>query len=66
MLEERQWDELIDGIADRFDQGINLLSTRNVSERAYYEYKKCKTICRVIRMIVLIACAVIIYFHLWR
>lgn len=66
MLEETQWDELIDEIADSFNQGVNLLSTRNVSERAQYEYKKCKKICRALRIVVLMACAVIIYFHLWR
>lgn len=66
MLEDKQWDRLIDEIADSFDRGVDLFSTRNVSECAQYEYEKCKKICRALRIAVLLACAVIIYFHLWR
>lgn len=54
---------LVNLIADSFDEGVNIFSSKRVLQESIYEYEKCKKKCRIAKLLVFVICAVIIYFH---
>ncbi len=56
--------DIIDGVADGFNGGVNLLSTERYLEEAEKAYSVCRKKCRIVNALVLVLSAVIIYIHL--
>lgn len=56
--------KLIDQVADGIDLGVGLFSNENMLKESEQVYKKCRRICRLVKIVVFGVCTAIIYFHL--